>query len=67
MDQLGLGIDELNTLHTFEDFTEKLVQEAGLTQEEASVEWSRRQNLPTAAWRQGRSLSNRLRGSTRGL
>ena len=27
MDQLGLGIDELNTLHTFEDFTEKLVQE----------------------------------------
>ncbi|CAK8994420.1 unnamed protein product [Durusdinium trenchii] len=46
-DKEGLGIDQLSTLVTFEDFIDKLMQEAELTREEANLEWNRRKHLPT--------------------
>ncbi|CAJ1338376.1 unnamed protein product, partial [Effrenium voratum] len=46
-DKEGLGIDQLNTLLTFEDFTARLVEEAGVTKAEADMEWNRRKNLPS--------------------
>mmetsp|Transcript_31921 Transcript_31921/g.68782 ORF Transcript_31921/g.68782 Transcript_31921/m.68782 type:complete len:921 (+) Transcript_31921:52-2814(+) len=45
-DSQGFGIDQLNTLQTFEDFKLKLMTEAKLTEEEATLEWNRRLHLP---------------------
>ena len=45
-DSQGFGIDQLNTLQTFEDFKMKLMTEAELTEEEATLEWNRRLHLP---------------------
>jgi len=46
-DKQGLGIDQINHLQNFEDFTEALMKECGLTEDEAALEWNRRKNKPT--------------------